>query len=559
MAHFTTTGRLCRLLTCLGIATISIHSLYGQQGASEYPYIDPTARASGMTIGMENGATGQSINMMQVRAAAHDAERAAAAAAMARSANEAIEEQQLSRALEKARETRRQKMAASEQLKWKKATAYNAYNKVSSGQMSSWKDDQGNIKIGRGLPSDFVSSVRNQQQKAQQAAASTAEKANNGFKPLKKIGEKIADNDPYQQTGLRGPQPLPQTTVPAQQTIANSDPEEMKAGRRLMQKLTPPKLKGPKLSFPKLGKKPTDVPQFTQGPAAPAAVQTAANTAVAAATAQTTAQAAPPATAISAANSAAPAVIKTSRSAAAMLGEAGQQATNAADSAIANATQSADTAVQKKTGGLFALGGRKISANSPTAAPPGPQNKLFGGLGKKKSSSVDTSAPVSSGLFPSAPAPTGPTPGQPVAMNTSTVPAPTNTQPQTSSTMAMPGTTPPPATKKKFSFPTPKIANKSNGSTGKSLGSRGVSATTTVNQHGNNYYVVESNSQFIKYGDNETSTSISAVGPGTIVMMTKPGANYATVQLPNGATGNIETKHLRAASGTDVSALSGSR
>jgi len=73
-----------------------------------------------------------------------------------------------------------------------------------------------------------------------------------------------------------------------------------------------------------------------------------------------------------------------------------------------------------------------------------------------------------------------------------------------------------------------------------------VPTGTTVNRNGNSYYVVNSSSQFLKH-KSDGSNTISAVGPGTVVHMTKVGADWASVTLKDGSKGVIQTKHLRAA------------
>lgn len=456
--------------------------VYGQ-GSATYPYVSPTAAASGMTTGLENGSTSATMNMMQVRAAAQESERAAAAAAMARTAESAIEEQGLKTALQKARETRQAKIEASERLKWQKVTAYNAYNSVSSGEMATWKDAEGNVKVGRGLPSDFVNSV-----KAEEAARAAAAPQKKGFTPLKSISDKVTEavgiDEPISDTGLSSPKPLPADTM---------DNGSERSG---LFGIRPPsfnisKIKAPKLGFSKLANRTAPAP-------APAAPQPSAPPAQAAASAVATASASASATATSAAPSPAPApqstapvTIQNSRSGSEMIRDEAQTPQFALGS-------------EKKKGGLFS----RMGFGKKEAAPP--------------------SAEISNSLFPTGMVPSQPSGGTASVSGGRTI-------------VSLPGSQPEP--KKRFSLSkpklsVPKIASGSNGM---------VSPTSTINQNGNSYYVVNSTSQFMKYGESRDETSIRAVNPGTVVMMTKPGAEWATVQLNDGSTGIIQTKNLRGA------------
>lgn len=516
--------------TLTGIASFTwqVDRATGQDSAS-YPYISPTEAASGMTTGIQNGATQERLTMMQVRAAAQEAERAAAAAAMARSAEEAIEEQKLQESIEEARETRRKKMEAAERLKWEKIAAQNAYRKVTPGEMKSWKDQSGNIKIGRDIPSQFVENVR-RDEAARAAAAAEAQKKE-GFQPFKKINERIAENDPYRETGLTGPRPLPQAPPPtvqqyAQQTVA---PEPEKKGLFS------------KLSFPSFGKKSDEplpeTPQFANVPSRDRAQPS-----------QPQQQPTPdrgtaPATSAPQSSSSTAAVARA------------KPATGQGASSI-SARSGSD--LLRTSQGTPQQGQPVAAAPAPPAeAPPKKKFSLFG-FAKKKSEPQPVAAPIDTGLFPAgaipgtstadAGTPTGTMVSYTAPPAPAAVPQPTTPSPAPSPTPASEAGNPPPAPR---AAPPEKKKLISFSSLGKPSGD-GPPAGSAVNTNGHSYYVVGESSQFMKYGESQTTSTISAIDPGTVVVMTKPGADWATVRLSDGSSGVIQTKHLRAASRSEI-------
>src|SRR5690606_6185057 len=80
------------------LATAPGLSLFAQVPEASYP-VDPVA-AAGMTSGLPNTITSRQIEMMQVRTSAQSAQGEAAAASMARSADQSIEERNREAALE---------------------------------------------------------------------------------------------------------------------------------------------------------------------------------------------------------------------------------------------------------------------------------------------------------------------------------------------------------------------------------------------------------------------------------------------------------------------------
>ncbi len=490
-------------------------------------YVDPTAAASGMTTGLENGATAETINMMQIRAAAQEAERAAAAAAMARSAEEAIEEQNLNSALARARETRRLKREAAERLKWQQATAQNAYQPVSQGEMASWKDEDGNVKVGSGLPPEFVMAV--QDQEAAEAATRAEEEGEErrfapfkaGQKIVERAGRALGAEEGPRDPGLRGPQPLPPPE------------EEERRGFRI------PKLKAPDLGnlpFPKFGKRDdvsTGVPQFADtAPTTASAAQSVATTGATTSAVAAEAAANPVPT-----NDAARSI--GARSGNALLGE---NSFSAADPPSSAEERSGLFSRARNSSGLFGFGRKK--SDTLTAAP------------SRSSNSIDT------GLFPAGPV-TATTEGSSVPRDsTPVVPVsiePASTSP-VSSAPAAPASSPNQVVstlsaeepERRFSIPKPNLQIPK-----PSIGRAepgAPSGESAVNRNGNRFYVVDARSQLMQYGDSTSESTISAVAPGTVVMMTKPGTDWATVQLEDGSTGIIQTKNLRAASNSEIPA-----
>ena len=89
-----------------------------------------------MTTGMPNGVTSRQAEMVEVRTSAQGAHGVAAAASMARSADQTMEERNRDIALQSAREKKSIKQSMSDRLKFERASA--SYNKVSSDDMSTW-------------------------------------------------------------------------------------------------------------------------------------------------------------------------------------------------------------------------------------------------------------------------------------------------------------------------------------------------------------------------------------------------------------------------------------
>lgn len=129
--------------------------------AGAYP-VDPTA-AAGMTSGLPNGVTYRQAEMMQVRTSAQGAQGEAAAASLARSADQTIEERNREIALENARTNKAIKEEMRNRQKYQ--VAAEQYNKVSSNEMSTWRQN-GGVRVERNVPDAFLMSLIEEEEQA---------------------------------------------------------------------------------------------------------------------------------------------------------------------------------------------------------------------------------------------------------------------------------------------------------------------------------------------------------------------------------------------------------
>jgi len=108
-----------------------------------------------------------------------------------------------------------------------------------------------------------------------------------------------------------------------------------------------------------------------------------------------------------------------------------------------------------------------------------------------------------------------------------------------------------------FSLPKPKLKVPKLGGDGGGGGSSPASATSVINNNGTPFYRVASTAQFMEYGESQMESEIRALPAGTLVQMTKPGNDWATVRLQDGREGVIRVGDLRAASAGEVPAQFG--
>jgi len=98
------------------------------------------------------------LELMRVREAAQKARASAQQAAMARSADRAMEEQHIKSNVDRSIEYKQLKAQAAKDAQ--NSTAANAYKKVSPGEIKTWSDpDGGNVTIQKDVPRNFTESI----------------------------------------------------------------------------------------------------------------------------------------------------------------------------------------------------------------------------------------------------------------------------------------------------------------------------------------------------------------------------------------------------------------
>lgn len=135
------------------------------------------AAASGMTSGLPGVSTARQAELMQVRARAQAARPEAERAAMERSAEDALAKKSQQQMIDEARAIREMKDQAARQLEHQKAAA--AYRGVSSGEMNSWADDSGRVKVERGVPPEVLANLPPEEEEP------LVEEEEGGFNPFK--------------------------------------------------------------------------------------------------------------------------------------------------------------------------------------------------------------------------------------------------------------------------------------------------------------------------------------------------------------------------------------
>jgi len=439
---------------------------------------------------------------------------------MARSVDETIETQNRERTLQSAREVKAIKRSMADRLKWDRANS-SQVNKVSSQDMSAWNTSSGNVRVSRNVPDPFLASLIEEEQRAM--ARGTIEKPKKGFNPLKSTAAVLTS--PFQMFSGGGDdyaEAAPQASLPAAQSDSGG-------GGGFFSGLKVPKIGG--------RNEPVDIPN-----PATAEPQFVANSS------STPAPRPQPAVVSS---SSAPGVVPRISGAELIDGAApvNQQVGNSSSNSYAAApASSAPTSLPgeevEKTG-FFS----RFKSEAPEPTPSSGGGGFFGFGKKKESSSV---APgIDASLFPDgavAQAPMGGSLGggyteDDVVEESRMVPASTGS-------IELPGEE---TTKKRsgFSIPKPSLSIPSIGGGGSSSGSS-VPTLTTTNSSGNDYYVVTSTAQFMVYGDDQMQSEVRALPAGSVVRMTKPGDQWASIQLPNGSSGIVQNKFLRGASGSEA-------
>ncbi len=505
---FLSSIRITFFLSCVLLAETA--TVYSQQSG---PTVQAAANA-GMTSGLPGGAssTGRQMDMMQVRSSAQNAGYDAAAAQMARSADQAIEERHQKLAIENAKETKRLKRDATTRMKWERSA--NAYSKVSADQMSTWKDRAGNVRVERNVPNAFLLALREEEAAL---AAESEKKQKKGFHPFrasKKSTVKVS-NPAYQSSG------------------------GYKEKGGFMKNLRPPKL-----PFTGGNKKATTSGRVATSSQPPAPAQVGSNSS-------------------SSGASTAPTATKVGGTA--RVPEISGAALVDGHSPVGRgASSSGGSSTMKKTGDFGA------STQQASVSTPKPEKKGFfskrkssgeshsgGGFsfGKKKKKSSDRGT-VDGSLFPSGSSGQAPVTGElgSEAGHAVTTISSDAVAMQSGATeqLELPGQSVEKKAKKKFSLPKPSIPSLGKSGAGGSKKSKSSGPLTTVNANGNSFYRVASQAQFMRYGETQMDSEITILPAGVLVRMTKPGTDWASVELNDGTRGVIQVKNLQGASSGSI-------
>lgn len=452
------------------------------------------------------------MQLQQVRQQAQALQGEAAAASMARSADRSLDQQNVSRAVQDARELKAIKREAAERLKWERSNAQ--VQKVSANDMSSWTTHSGNVRVERDVPNAFIASLIAEEEEA--ARRGTLEKPKKRFSPR--------DLNPFRKDD---PEPLsPYVTTQSVASAPMADPPEEKKG--FFSKVRIPGFGG--RDEPDSNEPLPEAPVFRSSPGdRPAPAPSVGNSAMARTVPQRSGAALvdggpPPAV---------PAEAGESRSGSPQL------------------VSYSPAEPEKEKEGLFAAFKK---SDSPSLTP---EPKKSGGLfsfGKKKEES--TVGTIDASLFPTGAVDEAPTGRELSGGYTVEDVADDMTVASSAATsVSLPGESP--EKKKFFSIPKPSLSIPSISipSAGKPSGSgrgEGVPTLTTINSQGNDFYVVTETAQFMVYGEEQMQSEVRALPAGNVVRMTKPGEQWASIRLPNGTEGVVQNKFLRAASGAEA-------
>lgn len=501
----------------LGVVVSLIGPTVRAQTSYTSPYPDPTA-AAGMTSGMPNGMTNQQIEMMRVRTEAQSAQGDAVAASMARSVDQTIEAQNRQRTLQDAREIKAIKRGMLDRMKWERANSTQV-NKVTSDDMSAWNTSNGNVRVEREVPDPFIASLVEEERRAMERGE--REKPKRGFTPFKSTAAALTS--PFQRNTSYEEE---YTTAAAAINSAPQQLEEESGG--FFSKLKVPKFGG--------RYEPIDIPNPATAEPQFVGNSSSATAPVSAVGSSSTGQVVPAVSGASLVREDAVAAPGNSPQ------ETAEQAAAPAPVIVGSNVRDVTPEKPEKTGFFSRF---KSDSETPVSSSGGGG---FLGFGKKKSPEP---VGVDASLFPTgavSQAPTGGSLGggytaEDVAQDSQMVPSSTGQ-------IALPGEEP---NKKRFglSIPKPSLSIPSIGSGGGSSGAS-VPTLTTTNSFGNDYYVVTNAAQFMVYGDDQLQSEVRALPAGTVVRMTKPGDQWASIQLPNGSAGIVQNKFLRGASGSEA-------
>jgi hypothetical protein len=470
-------------------------SVYSQSPeASSYP-VDPVA-AAGMTSGLPTGVTYRQAEMMQVRTSAQGAQGEAAAAMMARSAEETIEERNRNAALETARTNKAIKEEMRNRLKFERAAAQQ--EKVTANDMSTWKQN-GGVRVERNVPDAFLTSLIAEEEQAAARAAESGEKKRfslfdgndsaDGGSPLGFLGAIRPPRLPFTGGGDGG------ESAPAAAPAPSDTSEPVFA----------PTASGSR------GAAPSPAPAAAPAPAA-----------------QSKPGRVPMISGAQLVDGRSPVTSNPGSAPAADRPPSSPETVSFADA----------TPEPQKKPGLFS----KLSSGSDEEDSLVPSSDSGGGggffgFGKKKS--AEPAGTIDASLFPEGAVSQAPRGGRltggatvaDVAEETAAVPASTGS-------IALPGQVE--EKPRGFSLPKPSLPSLPSIKPGGGSGGGSVSS---------GYHVVTSTAQFMVYGTDQMQSEIRALPAGTSVMVTKPGETWSGIRLDDGTEGVVQNKNLKAGAG----------
>ncbi|MCB1205912.1 MAG: hypothetical protein KDN18_16740 [Verrucomicrobiae bacterium] len=451
--------------------------------AGAYP-VDPVA-AAGMTSGLPNGITSRQAQMMQVRTSAQGAMGEAAAASMARSADETIEERNRASALQTARTNKAIKEEMRNRLRFESVSAQQ--EKVSAHDMSTWQQN-GGVRVERNVPDAFISSLIAEEEQAAARAAASGQK-----KRFSLFGGDDSDDGGGILSSIRPPRlpfmggggggSAPETSAPPPSD--NSEPVFAQGGSS---RSAPAPAPAP------VAAKPGVVPMISG------------------------------------------AALVDGRSPVGS-GEGSASAPPASSRTVSFADSPPDH--ERKKSSLFS---RSTSGESEGSFMPssssGSSGGGFFGFGKKKA--AEPTVGIDAGLFPEGAVDQAPRGGRLTGSATvEDVSRETTFASDSTGTVELPGQTM--EKSRGFSLPKPSLSLPSLPSVSKSGGGGG--GTT-----GAGYHVVTSTAQFMVYGSEQMQSEIRALPAGTSVLVTKPGEQWSGIRLDDGTEGVVQNKHLKAMS-----------
>ena len=497
-----------RLLATVFIGPFSLVCQLEAQTPSTAAYPATPAASAGMTSGIPGASDYEQAQMVRIRTAAQNAHGRAAAASIARSADQALENQRTQRLLQSAREIKFLKRDIAERSKWERSNQAQI-NKVSSNDMSSWETTTGSVKVKRDVPDPFLTAMI--ELEGREKPPRKERKGFSGLNPFKK-----AEPDPVAAVQVIN-DPLPGLTTPALQLAPTGSPSRSAGtnaglvgeGSRFFRGF-----RG--IKIPKIGNK-TPEPEkvaFSEEP------QFMGNSS------------------IGPANTSEPSRLGRSL----------------IDGSSNNVEVSISGQAPTEKRRLFSgfkksepqLTSALIDPRASVTAPSGSSGGGFFGFSKNKSDNT-----IDAGLFPDGAVDRAPN-GRNLSggYNANVHAQDASFASSSTGEIVMPGESPKKRNRFNFSmpeisFPSVSLAN-TKPVAGQDIGS--VPTLTTINSEGTEYYIVTSTAQFMVYGDDQMSSEVRALGSGTLVRMTKPGEQWASIQLPDGSEGVVQNKFLRAAS-----------